>query len=163
MSQLQKLPVLIIAVVAEGSGDSHVTAEGQQLAEQNGAYFLATSSPEWGSECLDVHVYMAATPRVHSLSLPPSLPSCPLPSCPLSPSLPPPSLPLSVPPSFSPSLPPSPVGCTSHFFSKCWYSRFTSWQIQNYNPRGNKDRFVCNLHLLTYPFQFHPLFGHPWD
>lgn len=55
------------------------------------------------------------------------------------------------------SLPPSPVGCTSHFFSKCWYSRFTSWQIQNYNPRGNKDRFVCNLHLLTYPFQFHPL------
>ncbi|CAI8049549.1 hypothetical protein GBAR_LOCUS27280 [Geodia barretti] len=32
------------------------------------------------------------------------------------------------------------IGCTTEFFSKCWFSRFSSWQIQNFNPRGNRDR-----------------------
>lgn len=37
----------------------------------------------------------------------------------------------------------STVGCSSAFFSKCWYSRFTSWHAQNFNPRRSiKDRFV---------------------
>lgn len=64
MSQLRKFPMLIIAVVAEGSVDSHVTDEGQQWAEQNGASFLATDSLEWRSECFDIHVYKRATLRI---------------------------------------------------------------------------------------------------
>lgn len=126
VSQLKKLPMLIIAVVAEGSGDSHVTKEGQQLAKQSGASFLATNSPEWGSEWLYMcrktatlrdflsHIHTHAHTHIctHTHTLPT-------------------------------------VGCTSDFFSKCWYSRFTSWQIQNYNPRGNKDRFVMMQSPLT--------------
>ena len=40
------------------------------------------------------------------------------------------------------------VGYSSGFFSKCWFSRFTSWQCQNYNPRGNMDRSAHSMDNL---------------
>ena len=51
LPQLPQIPMLIVAMVTEQSCDSHVTQEGQQLAEQYGALFLASSSPHWASEC----------------------------------------------------------------------------------------------------------------
>ena len=50
LSQLPKIPILIIALVTDGSCDSHVTEEGRRLATQCGAHFLSSNSPEWGSE-----------------------------------------------------------------------------------------------------------------
>ena len=50
LSQLPKIPVLIVAMVTDPSCDSHVTEEGRRLAKQHGAYFLASNSQEWGSK-----------------------------------------------------------------------------------------------------------------
>lgn len=50
------IPKMIVAMVTQGSHDSHMIEKGREFAESCGAVFLATDDSDWTSESHDSHM-----------------------------------------------------------------------------------------------------------
>ena len=55
-TKLPKVPILLVAMVSEGSHDSQLLEEGRGLAEKWKALFVSSSEQSWLGECLIVFV-----------------------------------------------------------------------------------------------------------
>ena len=49
-NKLPHIPMMLVAMVTEGSHDNQLLEEGRDLAEKWGAMFIASSDGTWGSE-----------------------------------------------------------------------------------------------------------------
>ncbi len=49
---------MIVAMVTEGSHDSHMIEEGRELAENCGAVFMSSEESDWTSKSRDTEIFL---------------------------------------------------------------------------------------------------------